>query len=534
MELSRLENLTPKGPGLKRTGGLLDATLFGLMNNALPVSIWMTLSGFAWSPGGNILAANILTFILILFGYALVWGILGGTMPRSGGSYVYNSRIFHPMLGMIISFWNGAFIMLAWICVLAPWFWQVGVPLLVGITGTEESALAFFNSGWGLYLGTTLVNVSAFLVAMTGMGSFFKIQRVLVGISLIAVMAVGILFSRTSHQDFINLWDGFVSGSAGLRFNEMIELAATEMGGIPDSWNWKNTLGLMLPVSWGMIYGYVVIFIAGEIKKPRVNILHSQVLTTLISGFFMLWIVLEYSRMLGWEGMHAVAWLAEKGGDSVNVPFRLHYINIAALLSGFQRGVGILLGFAFLASNWLWIVFSYIAWSRAAMAWGKDGVGPKWFTINRHSNGEPVFLLLTMLVISQLGLLFFGKYSEIRYSYSVGIMQLLSVFSFTAIAAMIIPFSKKVKPIWNLSPYRFWRLGKIPIATIAGAASLLLTGLLLTGFFINEEFKELHSWWIIINIVVWISGGLWYLIWKRIQSRRGLDLSKTFNEMPPE
>ena len=144
MEFTDYPKLSPKGPSLQRTGGLLDATFFGLMNNALPVSIWMTLSGYAWFPGGNILAANLLTFVLILFGYALVWGILGGTMPRSGGSYVYNSRIFHPMLAMIISFWNGAFIMLAWICVLAPWIWQVGMPLLAGFTGSEGGCTGFF------------------------------------------------------------------------------------------------------------------------------------------------------------------------------------------------------------------------------------------------------------------------------------------------------------------------------------------------------------------------------------------------------
>lgn len=534
MGLSKLENLSPKLPGIRRTGGLLDATFFGVMNNALPVSIWMTLSGYAYFPGGNILAANILTFVLILFGYALVWGILAGTMPRSGGSYVYNSRIFHPMLGMIISFWNGAFIMLAWICVLAPWFWQVGVPMLAGITGAGENAFSFFNKGWGLYLGTSLVNISAFITALMGMKRYFKIQRILVAISLIAVTVVGILFSRTSHQDFISIWDNFVSGSTALRFNEMVELASAKMGGIPDSWNWKNTLGLMLPVSWGMIYGYVVIFIAGEIKQPRINILQSQLLTTLISGFFMFWIGLEYSRMLGWEGMHAVAWIAEKGGETVNVPFKLHYINIAALISGFQKGVGILLGFAFLASNWLWVVFSYIAWSRAAMAWGKDRIGPRWFTTNQTNEGQPVFVLLVMLIISQLALIYFSVYSGVQHSFSVGVMQLLSVFAFTALGAVILPFSNKVKTIWNLSPYRSWKLGKIPIITVAGILSLLLTVLLLVGFFVNDDFEELRFWWVIINIAVWISGGLWYFIWKKVQTRRGVDLSKSFERMPPE
>ncbi len=534
MELTVYTDPPPGAARLKRTGGFIDATFFGLMNNALPVSIWLTLSGFAWFPGGNLLAANILTFILVLFGYALVWGILGGTMPRSGGSYVYNSRIFHPMLAMIISFWNGAFIMLAWICVLAPWIWKVGMPLILGFTGSEGQSLSFFKDGWGLYLGITIVNISAFLLALRGLRTYFKLQRVVVGLSLIAITAVGILFSRTDHHSFIKLWNNYVEGTNGMPFQQMVSFASAGMGGIPDSWNWKNTLGLMLPVSWGMIYGYVVIFIAGEIKKPRENILQSQILTTLVSGFFMFWIVLEYSRMLGWEGIHAFAWLAERDGAGLNLPFNLHYLNIAAFLTGFRRGFGILLGVVFIASNWLWIVFSYIAWSRAAMAWGKDGLGPRWFFKPKSKSGQPVLLLLVMLIVSQLAMLYFSSYSEQIHSFSVGVMQLFSVFSFTAAAAIILPFNKKVRPIWNLSPYREWTLLKIPIVVIAGIMSLILTVLLLTAFFINDDFQEMHLGWIIVNIAVWITGGLWYIIWKRIQTDRGIDLSSIFRKMPPE
>jgi len=534
MGLPNLDNYSRKPPGLGRTAGLWDASFFGLMNNALPISIWMTLSGLAWFPGGNLLLASIITFLLVLFGYSLVWGILGGSMPRSGGSYVYNSRILHPMLGMIISFWNGAFIMLAWICVLAPWFWQIGMPLVLGALAGGEVVSTPLSSGWGLYLGTSLVNISAFLMVLGGMKNYFSVQRVLVWISLVAITVVGIIFARTSQHDFVALWDSFAAQRGGLTFTELIDHAAAEMGGIPRGWNWRSTLGLMLPVSWGLIYGYVVIFIGGEVKNPRVNILRSQVLTTVISGFFMIWIGLEYSRMLGWEGMHAVAWMAEKGIAAVEIPIHLHYISIASFLTGFERYLGLLLGISFLASNWLWVVFSYIAWSRAAMAWGKDRIAPGWFTKLSGNKEQPVLLLVAMLVVSQLALIYFIIYSEVRHSLSVGVMQLLSVFAFTALGCLVFPFLKKMRPIWNLSPYRRWKLAGIPMATLAGAVSLVLTGLLLAAFFLNDEFEELHLWWVIINIIVWVAGGLWYTIWKKIQFHRGLDVRKSFTEMPPE
>lgn len=196
--------------------------------------------------------------------------------------------------------------------------------------------------------------------------------------------------------------------------------------------------------------------------------------------------------------------------------------------------MAVLLGIAFLASNWLWIIFSYIAWSRAAMAWGKDGMGPKWFTAISPRTGQPVKLLLTLLVVSEVALLYFSVFSEVLHSLSVGVMQLFSVFTLTAVAAIVFPFLKRVRPIWNLSPYRDWTLGRIPVITIAGILSLLLTGILIYGFFVNDEFEELHLWWVIINFVVWISGALWYLLWKRFHSNRGRDVRQSFTRMPPE
>ena len=84
-----------RASGLVREASLLDTIFFGMMNNAVAVCVWFALSAWYFYPGANpwIVSALTLPFSLI---FATVWGILGGSMPRSGGSYVYNSRIIHP------------------------------------------------------------------------------------------------------------------------------------------------------------------------------------------------------------------------------------------------------------------------------------------------------------------------------------------------------------------------------------------------------------------------------------------------------
>ena len=79
--------------------------------------------------GGNLIIATLLSAFLCGIGFSLVWGILGGSMPRSGGEYIYNSRIISPLIGIAESFGN-AFVWIMWIYILAPWTVDPGLVML--------------------------------------------------------------------------------------------------------------------------------------------------------------------------------------------------------------------------------------------------------------------------------------------------------------------------------------------------------------------------------------------------------------------
>ncbi|MCJ7432196.1 MAG: hypothetical protein MUO77_01770, partial [Anaerolineales bacterium] len=110
-----------KASGLVRGLSFIDAFGVGFMNQGLTPSLMVMISfGLGVYLGGNLIIATLLSALLCGIGFSLVWGILGGSMPRSGGEYIYNSRILHPLVGIAESF-GKAFVWIMWIFVLAPY-----------------------------------------------------------------------------------------------------------------------------------------------------------------------------------------------------------------------------------------------------------------------------------------------------------------------------------------------------------------------------------------------------------------------------
>lgn len=289
-----------------------------------------------------------------------------------------------------------------------------------------------------------------------------------------------------------------------------------------------------MPFSWVSIYGYIIAFIGGEVKNPRRNILIGQVLNVIISVVLLAWVSLAFEAMGGYDFLHAQAWIDNEGLEGYNFPFPPTYINFAALILGLNPLIGFILGMSFILMDFLWIPFSYIAFSRGLLAWGMDRLGPMWFTDVNLRLGSPVKVLFVELVLSQAAMTHYVLYPDILGAISVELMQLLSVFGVTAIACMVFPFVKKVKNIWDASPYKGWRVLRIPVATIVGLVSLILVGILVWAGYAAEMMAVLLQWWTWVYIIVWIVGISWYFGWKSYRAKQGIDVTLAFKELAPE
>ncbi len=523
-----------RASGLVREATLLDTVLFGIMNNGAAVSVWYYLTCAPYMyPGVNHAITFILAVILVIFGFCMVWGILGAAMPRSGGEYVYNTRIIHPAIGTAVSLANAGFVMTAWIWVLTPWIIDPGLSILAGAMGLPPETFSWALEPATAFALCTIINFIGFLVVVFGLRVFFWIQRIFIGWSLVAVVIAAIIFSMTPHSVFVSTWNHYAHIYNSLTWEETLK-AVNKVFPIPKTWRLDSSVYALLPLSWGVVYGYVISFIGGEVKSPRRNIFIGQVLNALVMLVLTAWVTFAEEAMVGWDGLHALAWIDNEGLEGYNFPWPPTFLNIASMLTGLNPWLGAFLGLAFIWADFMWIPFSYIAFSRDLFAWGMDRVGPMWFVDINPRFHSPVKLLFTEFILGEIGLVWYILNPTILAGFSVEVMQLVSVFGITSISAIIFPFRKKVKHIWDASPHKEWKIGPIPYCTIAGILSLILVVILVWADIVAGAMAVLNTIWFPIYVGVWILGVVWYYAFKWYRAKEGIDITLAYKELAPE
>ena len=71
-------------------------------------------------------------------------------------------------------------------------------------------------------------------------------------------------------------------------------------------------------------------------------------------------------------------------------------------------------------------------------------------------------------------------------------MQVTSVFIPTAIAALLFPYMKRAKGVWDSSPYKTWRFLGLPVVVWGAVVDLIYLGILLYVFIFNKAAGAVH------------------------------------------
>lgn len=534
-----------RASGLVRGLSLTDAFGVGFMNQGLTPSMWVMISlGLSVYTGGNLIIATILSAIFCGLGFSLVWGILGGSMPRSGGEYIYNSRIISPLIGIAESFGN-AFVWIMWIYVLAPWTVDPGLVMLFQFLGMPEVA-EWMTQPVAFFAVATLVNIAGLLFMVFGIKVFAKAQKVVMALGLLGAVAILLVLTFTSRDSFVQAWNSLATQYGSLDYEGFLAAAkgAMDEAGklLPTTWNWFDTLGVMVAGSWLFAYSYCITFIAGEVKRPDKSIILGNLFAILVPAFFMLWLAIVLYRAVGFQFLSATAFVDENIGTDLAgyaLPWSPHFVGLAAVVAKtlspvLSNIVLFLMAASFILFNLWWVALSYLAFPRILFAWGMDRMGPKWFTDINPRWASPVKNHILCFILGEIGILLYVLWQEQMSGLSVTGLEIVSVFGVTAIAATIFPFVKKVRHIWEASPYNKWRVLGIPVVTIGGIVNLIYLAILFYFFIVMPDLEGLAIGSLVFYLVIWGLGIAWYLFWKQRNKGVGIDIGMAYDELPPE
>jgi len=521
-----------KASGLVRQASLFDAFSYGFYDQAVGACIWgYTSFGLYAAPRGDLMIGIILGAILGISG-AVVWGILGASMPRSGGDYVYNSRVIHPVVGTIISFSTALFILIMWNGILCGWV-IYGVTNTLGIIGASTELIDWLWSFQGMFLSCLCIQVISLIATSFGWKQYAIVQKIIMIVAMAGLVISGVLLSINTHGQFLNAWNSMAAEQGSVNYSGMV--TAVDAEGFPATGGYElfDTLGLITTSNYFTMYGYMIAFIGGEIKRPQRNILLAQFLAVIVPVLLASWVTWVAVNTAGIEFMRAGAYIDNVGIEGYTLPFAPIYTSAAAVLTD-NIILKFLIGFQLALFSFMYIPVDYIASNRAMFAWGMDKAGPSAFTDVSPRWNIPMKNQLIIFVLSMIISFLFSYYPDLLWTFSVVVLETLILFTVTGISGTILPFVKKVRRIWDASPYKKWKVGPIPIVTIAGIIYITLLLMIVYFYRALPSLQPLHPLWDPIYVTILGLGTLWFVFWYYRRKKEGVNITLAFKELPPE
>jgi len=512
--------------GLVRELNAFDA--FNLVFSAVLIPVGITqVMGFTpqfW-PHANMLASfAIATPLVACFG--LVYLYFTVLMPRSGGDYVWVSRTLHPSLGFIVNF-ALTFVFLTWVAFNFTFMLSVVGPAAAYVAGLHSHYFTAPSNGELMLVATILTAAFALLmiVGVRSVARYMAVTFALVWIGM-AGWILAMLFG--SHSHFVKEWNTQSGATYTGIIHQAEHLGFNAGGGIA----WGATLV-------AMVYCFQVYtgfqwtgYFAGEIKNAR-----RTAVTSIVGGLaasaviYMLAVGLIY-KYYGFKFFGSLVFLGLGGGsDHYHLAFSPYLASLANFLPGphfFEIGVAA----AFVLAILWWTPTGFMLGTRNVFAWSFDRLAPQRLTDVSDRFHTPVIATVFIALVIEL-LNYLNIYQGLG-AYLLNIIAVMgSAFIVVSIAAAATPWLRpdlhETGPRWATRP-----IAGIPVITLVALVSAVSWGFVIyvafhTGFGGSIGWKPMLKAFTAPIIAI-----VWYVtVWSYRRSQ-GMDLTRTFHEIPPE
>lgn len=534
-----------KATGLVRSWSVMDAFIYALFSiNLITLGLY-SFSQMYYFEGGMV-NALIISAVFIFF-EVIVYAALIAVMPRSGGDYVWQSRILGGAVGFILAVTGWWFILWLWVPLYGDMFRHIVLVPLLGIFGVKDLALWFAGTQMGSFTASiiTLAIVSVFI--MLGMKTYARIQKFSFYGGMLGLLIVIGLLLMGSPQAF----------KAGLEAN-----ATSMFGAAPGVYDATVALGTeagaITPFNGGslalvfLVIPYMVFFnlwpnwgatLYGEVRgatdfKRNVAGMGWALGITTVLGIILLFAI---RKTIGWD------FYVQAGGAWWN--YAWGYTEVApalpvwpypALLAAFLTTNKFVQFIVIILMSLWWFGWSgtvFLSSTRVIFAAAFDRLLPESVAKLDERTGTPVNALLLMIVPSVfVAYLFAFNIANFQTLTLCSTLVIAVTFLGTTIAAIVLPYTKP--DLYKASPIAKYNVLGLPLISVAGV--------IFGGFLVYLLYQWIFDPNGLYGIGISNTSSVYYMLgnyvlaaviyfgFKAYRKSKGIDLNKVQSEIPVE
>ncbi len=524
---------------------------------------WSIIYALTVAPyyGGDPAFSLVLTApgILALLG---IYYVFTSSMPRSGGDYVFMSRILHPSIGFAANFVGYTIFLWFWIGNAASIFSSSGLSQTLSVYGAQAgqpwatSAAGWFGQPWNNFLLGTVFIIFFAMVVIFRTRLYFWIQNIFMSIAVIglAIIAILLVIAAFNPSMFVNNFNAYAA-SVGAHLTPNAYANVTATGGTPPDTSVSNIgANLMVVPLWFTVlfWVYVSNYLGGETKNAR-----STAKRALFGSFGIIFVatvvILEAAYSALGVGFITGAdnifygYSANPFGAPPNLTLIAGILANSPILTLFL-GIGIVAGFLLVAPQCM------ILMSRILFSYSFDRVAPKGLADVSDRFHTPIKAILVAVIGGEIMLALLSGIAGgstantaiTLYSYAA-IATVAVTFTFVAIAAILFPYRRK--ELYERASIIKRKVAGLPAITWLGIVSLIY---ILGTVFPYLYYQNLNNFYLFacapptylapcyfnqflyLLLGLFIAAIIFYFAVRWYRSKGGMPYDMTFKEIPPE
>jgi len=525
-----------KASGLIRTAGLADTFIYNLGVVSIGLGVGsMLYYGPAFYPQGDLIWGCVIAGVamaMISFGF-ITWTI---TLPRSGGIYVFASRILPPSIALTMSLVE----ITAWLfyCAIAA-YWMVTLALapmfaaLNLLTGNETflTISQTMLQPWATFLIGAVILCLSQVVLSFGMRFYLTLNKWVFILAMASTVLMIVTLAMATREQFVTNLNALVGPSLGVSdaYNAIIASGKEKGWGEAGFDLWQTVLVSNWPFL-PLIGAAFSIAIGGEIKsvgKSQSVGMLGAVLCATVAWIITVW--LAY-RVFGFEFLGTAVYNVLTANGGLTTPTD----PAVALLTGILTKsplITVLTSLGLALWMWMWIPAMHTFGVRAIVAWAFDRVAPAPIGRISETYHTPIVAITVTTIVN---LIFMALFVFTPWFSKIVILIEAAVLAWSVVlgAGMFFPYLRP--QIYEKSPIASRKIFGLPIMTVACFLGFIAAQFYFWTLYFDPNAAGHDPTQVMIVAGVFVLGFAFYYIMKLIRRSQGIDVTLAFKEIPIE